>query len=125
MFCQGWREERHDSTTRILRLPLRRPPSYRTHVSLSHLHILTVTFRADELTSRPQYIEIYRLHEVIGISLVFMAIDILGGVFSFMSLFFRDSLNIAGLVRYSLFPFRDSFILVDHRIGLIPSRCHT
>ncbi|ORY23042.1 hypothetical protein BCR39DRAFT_550133 [Naematelia encephala] len=46
----------------------------------------------------PQYYEIYKLKEVVGISLVFMAVDILGGIFSFLSLFFRNNLDIAAFV---------------------------
>lgn len=46
----------------------------------------------------PQYWEIYKYREVIGISILFMAIDILGGVFSFLSLLFRKDLDIAGFV---------------------------
>jgi hypothetical protein len=42
--------------------------------------------------------EIYRLKEVIGISLVFMAVDIGGGLFSFLSLFFRSDLDYAAFV---------------------------
>lgn len=50
------------------------------------------------LVIRPQYWEIYKYREVIGISILFMAIDILGGVFSFLSLLFRKDLDIAGFV---------------------------
>lgn len=39
----------------------------------------------------PQFHEIYRLKRVMGISLVFLAIDILGGVFSLISLAFRTN----------------------------------
>lgn len=42
---------------------------------------------------RPQYYEIYQLREVVGISMSFMAVDILGGVFSLASLFFRTELD--------------------------------
>lgn len=48
------------------------------------------------IVERPQYWEIYKYREVIGISMLFMAIDILGGVFSFLSLLFRKDLDIAG-----------------------------
>lgn len=50
--------------------------------------------------SRPQYWEIYKYREVIGISLLFMVVDILGGVFSFLSLFFRNDLDIAAFVSF-------------------------
>ena len=46
----------------------------------------------------PQFWYIYKLKEVIGISMAFMAVDILGGVFSFLSLFFRPDLDVAAFV---------------------------
>ena len=49
--------------------------------------------------NRPQYWEIYKLRQVIGISLFFLSVDILGGIFSFLSLFFREDLDIAAFVR--------------------------
>lgn len=60
----------------------------------------------------PQYWEIYRLKEVVGISLSFMAIDILGGVFSFLSLFFRPKLDIAAFVSYALVVILDGVVVV-------------
>jgi hypothetical protein len=50
------------------------------------------------LTSRPQYWEIYRLGEVVGVSMLFMAIDILGGIFSLLSLIYRPKLDVAAAV---------------------------
>jgi hypothetical protein len=47
---------------------------------------------------RPQYWEIYRLKEVVGISLIFMAVDIAGGLFSLLSLIFREEFDIAACV---------------------------
>ncbi|KAM0753229.1 hypothetical protein T439DRAFT_323864 [Meredithblackwellia eburnea MCA 4105] len=38
----------------------------------------------------PQYVEIYKFRAVIGISLVFLLIDLLGGIFSFLSLIFAE-----------------------------------
>jgi hypothetical protein len=65
-------------------------------------HRATVACADRSLTHRrPQYWEIYRLKEVVGISLTFMAVDILGGIFSFLSLFFRDSLDVAAFVSIS------------------------
>ncbi|ORX39864.1 hypothetical protein BD324DRAFT_648484 [Kockovaella imperatae] len=60
----------------------------------------------------PQYIEIYRLKQVIGISLTFMTIDILGGVFSFLSLFFRDKIDIAASVSYGLVVVLDGIVVI-------------
>ncbi|AFR93270.1 integral membrane protein [Cryptococcus neoformans] len=59
----------------------------------------------------PQYWEIYKYREVIGISILFMAIDILGGVFSFLSLLFRKDLDIAGFVSYALVVVLDGIIV--------------
>ena len=47
---------------------------------------------------RPQYWEIYKLKEVKGISMTFMAIDIAGGLFSVLSLIFRDDFDVAAAV---------------------------
>jgi len=50
----------------------------------------------------PQYYKIYEHREVIGISITFMAIDLLGGVFSDLSLAFKESFDIVASVTYSL-----------------------
>ena len=47
---------------------------------------------------RPQYVEIYRIKEVRGISFVFMAIDIGGGVFSLLSLAFKPKWDVVASV---------------------------
>ncbi|KZP01580.1 PQ-loop-domain-containing protein [Calocera viscosa TUFC12733] len=41
----------------------------------------------------PQFYEIWKLKEVLGISMAFMVIDGLGGVFSTLSLAFKDSID--------------------------------
>ncbi|EIW69675.1 hypothetical protein TREMEDRAFT_62544 [Tremella mesenterica DSM 1558] len=46
----------------------------------------------------PQYYEIFRLREVVGISLIFLALDVSGGVLSFLSLFFRPKLDVPAFV---------------------------
>ena len=51
---------------------------------------------------RPQYWEIYKFKEVIGISVLFMLVDMLGGVFSDLSLAFKDSFDVVAGVAYSL-----------------------
>ncbi|KAF8328370.1 uncharacterized protein EI90DRAFT_3216685, partial [Cantharellus anzutake] len=48
----------------------------------------------------PQYIEIWRLGEVRGISMTFMIIDILGGVFSLLSLVFRKHFDVTASASY-------------------------
>lgn len=56
----------------------------------------------------PQYYEIWRLQEVKGISLIFLAIDCAGGVFSLLSLVFKSSFdgiaaaNYIGIVVFEL-----------------------
>ncbi|WVQ71640.1 hypothetical protein IAR50_001180 [Cryptococcus sp. DSM 104548] len=60
----------------------------------------------------PQYWEIYRFKEVIGISLMFMAVDILGGIFSFASLFFRTDLDVAAFVSYVLVVILDGIVVL-------------
>ena len=61
------------------------------------------TLQAHELSPcRPQYWEIYKFKEVIGISVLFMLVDMLGGVFSDLSLAFKDSFDVVAGVAYSL-----------------------
>lgn len=50
----------------------------------------------------PQYYEIWKHGEVIGISITFMAIDLLGGVFSDLSLIFKADFDIIAAVTYTL-----------------------
>jgi len=60
----------------------------------------------------PQYIEIWRLGEVIGISLVFMAIDISGAVFSLLSLVFRRKFDAVASVTYICVIVMDGIVVV-------------
>ena len=46
--------------------------------------------------------EIYQHREVVGISVLFMAIDLLGGVFSDLSLAFKEHFDVIAGVTYSL-----------------------
>ncbi|KIP03014.1 hypothetical protein PHLGIDRAFT_130411 [Phlebiopsis gigantea 11061_1 CR5-6] len=59
----------------------------------------------------PQYYEIYRHREVIGISILFMAIDCLGGVFSVLSLVFKEKFDVIAGVTYSLVIILDGIVL--------------
>lgn len=54
-------------------------------VSLSPRSVIwsQLTVRTSQI---PQYVEIYRFKAVIGISLIFLLVDLLGGVFSLLSL---------------------------------------
>jgi hypothetical protein len=50
----------------------------------------------------PQYYEIYKFKAVIGISLVFMAIDMLGGLLNNLSLVFAERFDILAALSYTL-----------------------
>jgi uncharacterized protein with PQ loop repeat len=50
----------------------------------------------------PQYWEIYKHKEVIGISVLFMAIDMMGGIFNDLSLIFRAEFDRIAAVTYTL-----------------------
>ncbi|KAL6307228.1 PQ loop repeat-domain-containing protein [Sparassis latifolia] len=50
----------------------------------------------------PQYYEIYKHREVVGISVTFMTVDMLGGVFSDLSLAFKQKFDVIAAVTYSL-----------------------
>ena len=50
----------------------------------------------------PQYYEIYKYKEVVGISILFMLIDMAGGVFSDLSLAFKEEFDVVAGVTYSL-----------------------
>lgn len=52
------------------------------------------------LTVSPQFYKIYQLGEVVGFSFLFMAIDMVGALFSILSLLFRQKLDIPAVVRY-------------------------
>ncbi|WWC61129.1 uncharacterized protein I303_103708 [Kwoniella dejecticola CBS 10117] len=60
----------------------------------------------------PQYYEIWKFKEVLGISMTFLIVDTLGGVFSLASLFCRAKLDIAGLVSYALVVILDSIVIL-------------
>ena len=49
---------------------------------------------------RPQYREIYKRKEVIGISITFMAVDIGGGIFSILSLVFKENFDVFGSINF-------------------------
>jgi hypothetical protein len=56
---------------------------------------------------RPQFYEIYKHGAVLGISLTFMAVDLLGGIFSILSLIFKKKVDVPAAVAYSLVVVRD------------------
>lgn len=60
----------------------------------------------------PQYWEIYKHKEVIGISIMFMMVDIWGGLFSAVSLFFRETFDSTAFVQYMLVVVLDGLVVV-------------
>ncbi|KAI0358018.1 hypothetical protein OH77DRAFT_1449539 [Trametes cingulata] len=60
----------------------------------------------------PQYYEIYKYKEVIGISLIFMSVDLLGGVFNDLSLAFKDKFDVVAGVTYSLVVLLDGTVIL-------------
>ncbi|KAK0239093.1 PQ loop repeat-domain-containing protein [Armillaria nabsnona] len=60
----------------------------------------------------PQFYEIYKHQEVIGISKLFMLVDLLGGVFSLLSLVFRDTFDVLAGVAYSLVVVLDGLVII-------------
>ncbi|KAF9005988.1 PQ-loop-domain-containing protein [Cyathus striatus] len=60
----------------------------------------------------PQYYEIYKYKEVIGLSLVFITVDLLGGVFNDLSLIFKEELDVIALICYTLVIVLDGVIII-------------
>ncbi|KZP33615.1 hypothetical protein FIBSPDRAFT_847535 [Athelia psychrophila] len=61
----------------------------------------------------PQYYEIWKHQEVIGISILFMLIDLLGGVWSDLSLVFKGGkLDVIAAMSYSLVIALDSVVII-------------
>ncbi|KAJ7056505.1 PQ loop repeat-domain-containing protein [Mycena amicta] len=60
----------------------------------------------------PQYGEIYRMREVVGISITFMVVDALGGIFSDLSLVFRDHFDVIAGTTYSLVVILDGLVIL-------------
>lgn len=50
----------------------------------------------------PQYYEIWKHKEVIGISIPFMLVDLLGGIFNDLSLVFKEEFDVLAGVCYSI-----------------------
>ncbi|KAI0731363.1 PQ loop repeat-domain-containing protein [Earliella scabrosa] len=61
---------------------------------------------------RPQYYEIYKYKEVVGISILFMLIDMAGGVFSDLSLAFKEEFDVVAGVTYSLVVVLDAVVIL-------------
>jgi hypothetical protein len=52
--------------------------------------------------SSPQYWEIYKHKEVVGISMLFIFVDWFGGVSSLLSLVFKERFDVIAGITYSL-----------------------
>ncbi|KAF7331490.1 hypothetical protein MKEN_00027900 [Mycena kentingensis (nom. inval.)] len=60
----------------------------------------------------PQYHEIYKRREVIGISVLFMLVDLMGGVFSDLSLTFKPEFDGIAAVSYTLVAVMDAVVIL-------------
>lgn len=60
----------------------------------------------------PQYYEIHKHRAVIGISVTFMFVDLLGGVFSDLSLAFKPKFDVIASVTYSVVILMDGLVLI-------------
>ncbi|KZV63180.1 PQ-loop-domain-containing protein [Peniophora sp. CONT] len=60
----------------------------------------------------PQYYEIYKRREVVGISLIFMSVDIAGGIFNDLSLVFKGEFDIIASITYTLVVVMDAAIVL-------------
>ncbi|KAK7053779.1 PQ loop repeat-domain-containing protein [Favolaschia claudopus] len=59
-----------------------------------------------------QYMEIYQRKEVVGLSILFMAIDMLGGIFSDLSLAFKPKFDEVAAVLYTLVVAMDGLVVL-------------
>ncbi|CAE6466749.1 unnamed protein product [Rhizoctonia solani] len=60
----------------------------------------------------PQYWEIWKRKEVVGISMLFMSVDMLGGVFSVLSLVFQAQFDAIAAVSYVLVVVLDGIVVL-------------
>ncbi|KAI0308510.1 hypothetical protein OF83DRAFT_238377 [Amylostereum chailletii] len=60
----------------------------------------------------PQYYEIYKHRAVVGISVTFMVVDLLGGVFSDLSLVFKEDFDVLASITYSLVVLLDGIVVI-------------
>jgi len=60
----------------------------------------------------PQYWEIYKRKEVVGVSMTFMAMDISGGVFSILSLVFKGKFDVFASIVYTV-------VIASHLLSLL------
>lgn len=69
--------------------------------TLTYFYAHELSFNTVTLPS-PQYYEIYKHREVVGISILFIIVDLLGGVFNDLSLAFKSEFDVIAGVTYSL-----------------------
>ncbi|KAI0047850.1 hypothetical protein FA95DRAFT_1451387, partial [Auriscalpium vulgare] len=60
----------------------------------------------------PQYYEIYRHRAVVGISITFMLVDLLGGLFSALSLVFKKHFDVIAGTAYSMVVLLDGIVII-------------
>ncbi|TFK40873.1 hypothetical protein BDQ12DRAFT_627679 [Crucibulum laeve] len=60
----------------------------------------------------PQYWEIYKHKEVIGVSMVFISIDFIGAIFNDLSLVFKEELDVIAVVTYSIVVVMDGLVIL-------------
>ncbi|KAF8489312.1 PQ loop repeat-domain-containing protein, partial [Gautieria morchelliformis] len=60
----------------------------------------------------PQYWDIWKRKKVVGISYLFMAVDISGGLFSLLSLAFKAQFDIVAAITYALVVVMDAIVLI-------------
>ncbi|KAH8986120.1 hypothetical protein EDB92DRAFT_1287267 [Lactarius akahatsu] len=91
-------------------------PSYRRGTSAGKAGVRFFGILSSVLISlallRPQYYEIYKHGAVLGISLTFMAVDLLGGVASILSLAFKSRFDTTAAIAYALVVVMDGLVLV-------------
>ncbi|KAI0741628.1 PQ loop repeat-domain-containing protein [Daedaleopsis nitida] len=74
------------------------------------LGVLSATLIAGALL--PQYYEIYKYKEVIGISVPFMTVDLSGGVFNVLSLVFKGEFDVLAGTTYALVVVLDGVVVL-------------
>lgn len=67
----------------------------------------------------PQFVEIWRRREVVGISKLLLALDMLGGVCMDLSLAFKDRFDVVTGITYTLIVVRPFFRVFSQNCGLI------
>ena len=81
-------------------------------IGLLYVPLARALTRALTRRSRPQYYEIWKRKEVVGISVPFMTIDMLGGVFNDLSLAFKDKFIVLASITYTLVVVSGGLLLV-------------